>query len=210
MGRPAIIDDAKLLEAARGVFLRKGAGATTAEVARRAGISQASIFKRYRTKQELFLAAMRAERERMGMFENLSARTAAVGLREALVEAGVEMLSFMDRMMPLILTTWSGRGTFGLPPWAAGKKAPFFRDAARVIDLIEAEMRAGRLRRQDPWLVLRIFIATIQHHALAACVFKRQPGPHLSPQEYMRGVVEVLWGGIGPPEPPVVPPRRSP
>ena len=56
-----MIDDQKLLEVARDVFLRRGVGATTAEVAKKAGISQASVFKHFKSKQRLFFAAMKAE-----------------------------------------------------------------------------------------------------------------------------------------------------
>lgn len=50
MARPVAIHDPTILDAAREVFLLRGAAATTAEVARRAGVSEGSIFKRYRTK----------------------------------------------------------------------------------------------------------------------------------------------------------------
>lgn len=196
MGRPAIIDDEALLEAARALFLRKGVSATTAEVARRAGISEASIFKRYKTKQELFLAAMRAERERLDLVGQLRKQIAAVGLREALVARGVELIAFVSRVLPLAMISWSGRGAFGAPGNAAGRGAPF-KDAEELVTLLAAEMRAGRLRKQDPWLVLRVFIAAVQHYVLLGSVFKTQLGPPLSPEAYMRGIVDLIWGGIG-------------
>src|SRR5215470_10839817 len=58
MVRPARITDSQILVAARDVFLEKGISATTAEVARRAGIAEGSIFKRFPTKEHLFCAAM--------------------------------------------------------------------------------------------------------------------------------------------------------
>ena len=196
MGRPAIIDDERLLEAARTLFLEKGASATTAEVARRAGISQASIFKRYRTKQDLFLAAMRAERERRHLSGELQRLAERHGLREALVRLGIELIAFVSRVLPLAVVSWSNRGAFGSP--AGGRRAPLFRDAGEVVAFLEAEMRAGRLRQQDPWILLRTFVAAVQHYVLLGHVFKTQLGPQLSPEEYMRGTVAVLWEGIGP------------
>ena len=55
MGRPRLIEDDAILAAAREVFLARGAAATTQDVAERVGLSQAAIFKRFATKQELFL-----------------------------------------------------------------------------------------------------------------------------------------------------------
>jgi len=58
MGRPQRVDDRTLLAAARRVFLERGPAATTRGVARAAGVSQAVIYQRFRSKDELFLAAM--------------------------------------------------------------------------------------------------------------------------------------------------------
>ena len=58
LARPKTIDDETILEAAREVFQERGFAGTTAEVAARAGISEGSIFRRFRCKQDLFLACM--------------------------------------------------------------------------------------------------------------------------------------------------------
>lgn len=58
MGRPRTIDDDALLAAARGVFQTHGHTATTRDVARAAGISQAVLYQRFPTKDALFFAAM--------------------------------------------------------------------------------------------------------------------------------------------------------
>ncbi|MFN3945298.1 MAG: TetR/AcrR family transcriptional regulator [Allosphingosinicella sp.] len=58
MARPRTIDEARVLRAAREVFVARGAEATTREVAEAAGISQAVLFQRYGTKKRLFFAAM--------------------------------------------------------------------------------------------------------------------------------------------------------
>src|SRR5208283_4010117 len=58
MGRRKTISDAALLEIARAVFVRDGASGSTAEIARRAGVAEATLFKRFSTKAALFVAAM--------------------------------------------------------------------------------------------------------------------------------------------------------
>jgi AcrR family transcriptional regulator len=47
-----------VLEAAKAVFVEHGFGASTREVARRAGISEAVLYQRFKTKVGLFFAAM--------------------------------------------------------------------------------------------------------------------------------------------------------
>ncbi len=72
MGRPRTISDDAILEAARAVFMRDGTQATTAGVAREAGVSEGTIFKRFRTKTELFQTALGVQaRELCAPFEAL-------------------------------------------------------------------------------------------------------------------------------------------
>ncbi|MBM3812251.1 MAG: TetR/AcrR family transcriptional regulator [Acidimicrobiia bacterium] len=58
MARKKEIPDTRLLKAAREVFVEKGLGAPAREIARRAKVSEGLLFQRYRTKAELFFAAM--------------------------------------------------------------------------------------------------------------------------------------------------------
>lgn len=58
MSRPRAIDDARILDAARSVFITRGAQADTRLVAEAADVSQALLFQRYGTKTGLFFAAM--------------------------------------------------------------------------------------------------------------------------------------------------------
>ncbi len=58
MGRRKRLEDAELLAIARNVFVRDGFGASTRAIAHLAGVSEAVLFQRFRTKPELFFAAM--------------------------------------------------------------------------------------------------------------------------------------------------------
>lgn len=58
MGRTKRISDEELLALARAAFVEQGLRASTREIARRAGVSEAVLFQRFGTKTELFLAAM--------------------------------------------------------------------------------------------------------------------------------------------------------
>jgi AcrR family transcriptional regulator len=49
MGRRKLVEDDELLAVARGVFVEKGIAASTREIARRAGISEAVIYQRHPT-----------------------------------------------------------------------------------------------------------------------------------------------------------------
>ncbi len=101
MPRPRRIDDATLLAAAREVFVEQGPGATTREVARRAGVSEGLLFQRYKTKADLFFAALAPPAADPGSV--LPSGEAAVGDRPALEEAALRMLAYFRETMPLLL-----------------------------------------------------------------------------------------------------------
>ena len=58
MARKKTITDEAILAAAREVFSQRGFSAPTRDIARSAGISEGVLFQRYRTKADLFFAAM--------------------------------------------------------------------------------------------------------------------------------------------------------
>jgi AcrR family transcriptional regulator len=60
MGRHKTISDDEVLRVARDVFRRQGHTATTREIAEEAGISEAVLYQRFASKDDLFFAAMHA------------------------------------------------------------------------------------------------------------------------------------------------------
>jgi AcrR family transcriptional regulator len=60
MGRHKTISDDEVLRVAREVFRRRGHTATTREIAEAAGISEAVLYQRFGSKDDLFFAAMHA------------------------------------------------------------------------------------------------------------------------------------------------------
>ena len=58
MGRPKTIETSDLLAIARDVFRKHGPTATTRHVAKAAGITQAVLYQRFKSKDALFIAAL--------------------------------------------------------------------------------------------------------------------------------------------------------
>jgi AcrR family transcriptional regulator len=58
MGRQKTISDEEVLNVARDVFREKGHTATTREIAQAAGISEAVLYQRFGSKDEIFFASM--------------------------------------------------------------------------------------------------------------------------------------------------------
>ncbi len=68
----------------------------------------------------------------------------------------------------------------------------------RLAGYVEAEMRLGRMRRVDAEIVARTFLAGVHNYAFLEVIIKQQGQQPLPAGVYMRGMVDVLWGGIAP------------
>ena len=79
-GRPPKIDPADILKVAREVFLARGIRATTQEVAERAGVSEGSIFYRFKSKEGLFREAMEVSEDDMPSLVLVALSSICVGV----------------------------------------------------------------------------------------------------------------------------------
>lgn len=101
MGRHRTIQDEQLLQYAREVFLKNGGFGSTKEIARRAGVSEATLFQRYPTKAELFLAAMIPQDVDIDDIIRSFANDADP--RQVLTEIGHRILGYFRTLIPVIM-----------------------------------------------------------------------------------------------------------
>src|SRR5215470_7193689 len=199
MPRPQTIKDEDILRAARDIFLEQGIRATTSQVAKRAGIAEGSIFYRFKTKAELFQAAMKPEVDDPPFLAHLSARVGVGDLRQSLFDIGLEMLEFLRGIFPLIMMSWSNPSPSGLPALLDVPNPPPLRILKRVAGWFEAEMRLGRLARREPEVAARMFLGSIANYVLFEILMRAQLELPLPPATFVRSLVDTLLGGLAPP-----------
>ena len=95
MGRRKLVEDDELLAVAREAFVEKGIAASTREIARRAGISEAVIYQRHPTKAHLFFAAMVPPASNVE--DLLSAPADDLSVLEQLEEIALGMMEYFER-----------------------------------------------------------------------------------------------------------------
>ncbi|MBX9601860.1 MAG: TetR/AcrR family transcriptional regulator [Bryobacteraceae bacterium] len=100
MPRKRTISEEDLLQAARGVFVERGFAASTREIARRAGVSEALLFQRYATKAELFFAAMVPPTADLDALFNQVHPSAE--LREGIERLGLAVLDYYRAALPVM------------------------------------------------------------------------------------------------------------
>jgi AcrR family transcriptional regulator len=196
MARPSTITTEQILDAARAVFLESGLRATTAQVARRARVAEGSIFKRFPTKHELFLAAMQPSIQDPEFLHVLEGREGKGDVRQHMVELGTELMGFLRLMLPLLMMSWShSRGA--LPPHLSKPDPPPVRALRHATRYFAAEMRRGRLRRCDPEVLARALFGGVQNYVFHELIRKGHATPRAD-RAYVRSLVDLLWPGVAP------------
>lgn len=191
MGRTKTISDATLLEAARAVFVERGLGASTKEIARRAGVSEGVLFQRHATKADLFFAAMV-----LPAADLTSLLRARRSNSRAQIEAiTLAMVEYFRSTMPVLISVASHPG-FRFEEFAR-RHAGSPLDALRrdVMAFLTMERQAGRIGGVDPGG------AALTMFSLAESVaFFERIGAHggRMPDEVVRRAIRALWDGLAP------------
>ena len=143
-GRPPKIDPAHILKVAREVFLARGIRATTQEVAERAGVSEGSIFYRFKSKEGLFREAMEVSEDDMPSLVLVALSSMnSESIEESLQTLGQALIDIARVGLPLMMMSWSNP-TVGSA--CDEPNALKFREiVTRLSSYFEAQMDAGRL-----------------------------------------------------------------
>ena len=200
MARPPKITNTEILAAARQVFLEHGGNASTLLIAQKAGISEAAIFKRFATKQALFLAAIGITeiREWVGVLAN-DTPTAAV--KAELMEICGQMLEFYQEVMPRVFMMMT-QGNSACPPVVP---PPPVRDSLLLVGYLDRALAQGHLRSCDTTTLAYTIVGAMTNYVvnqnIAAKLPVGLPLPEvhqLEPATFIHNLIETLWVGIAP------------
>ncbi len=193
MGRKKTIENDDLLAVARKAFVENGFRVPTAEIARRAGISEGVIFQRYATKDEFFFAAMapppmdvdtlfRTERTKPDPCENLE-------------DIALGILGFFREIMPTLVHLVT-HPSFK-PEILYQHSVPLLelRLMSSLTDYLERERAEGRIEANDLRSTAGLLIASL--HSLALLELMGSHGGHME-EGGVRAMVRSLWNGLEP------------
>jgi AcrR family transcriptional regulator len=199
MARPPKITTEAILTAARQVFLAQGVGASTVEIAEIAGISEASIFKRFGTKQALFLAAMGAETPKW--VKELPNQVPTAAIKAELTDISTQMLDFYQVVLPRVMMMMT-QNKMPHPPMMP---PPPIRDTYLLAGFIDRAIAAKHLRSCDAVTIANIIVGTIVNYVIVSNVPNEMPVPlpfpipsTIAPDRFIHHLIDTLWHGITP------------
>jgi AcrR family transcriptional regulator len=101
LARPRTISDEAILRATRRCLLEEGGAVPTTRIAAVLGISQATLFQRFGTKEKLFIAAARPGESAQALESFLAVGPDDRPIHEQLCEIGVGLSLMFERRYPL-------------------------------------------------------------------------------------------------------------
>ncbi len=193
MARPQKVSDEEILTAARACFLEHGASVSISRIAERLGVSQAALFKRFGTKQQLLLRAM------MPTADPPWVLIAADGPDERpidvqLNEFALGLVAFFRHMLPC-MAVLRGSGinpedmlkSFDVPPPVLSHRA--------VSAWFQMAMDQGRIRECDASSLAFNFIGAFHGRIM---IDHLAPGyfGEIEPEAFVAHTVDLLMNGL--------------
>lgn len=198
MARPRSIPDQQVLQAAREVFLEQGFSATTASIAKRAGVSEGTLFKRFATKEELFAAALGLS-EYGAWRGELLASVGTGDVQRNLERAALGVLAEAERLVPNLIAVFARGCDPDHNPALLDCGGPARYDTLALADYLRAEIALGRVRPLDAHLTALTIMGALHHYFHQEHILPRpESETPLESSRFVRGMLDLLWPGLQP------------
>ncbi|UBV44888.1 TetR/AcrR family transcriptional regulator (plasmid) [Deinococcus taeanensis] len=196
MARPRQITDAQIVEAAHEVFLEQGFGATTAAIARRAGVSEGTLFNRFASKEDLFVAAIGLND--YGQWRAaLLAQVGTGDVRRNLERALLTMLREAAGLVPKLMVMFSRGHDPSHNLILQRLDDPMRADANALAAYLQGEVQLGRVRPLDADVTALSVVGALTHFVHREQMLPSTQGA-LDAGRFVRGLMDVLWPGLAP------------
>ena len=196
MARPRLVSDVEILDAARSCFIEQGPQVSTTVIAEQVGLSQAALFKRFGTKQQLMLAALRPP-EVPSWIARVEQGPDDRPIDEQLREIAESISAFFVEMAPRLATLWASgcqvreiMAEFEVPPPVRGMLA-----LTRWFTLAR---NAGLVHSENPQVTALMMIGSLHGRAFMGTMLGADAGPGLD--QYASQLANTMWRGIAPRE----------
>jgi AcrR family transcriptional regulator len=187
-----------IIESAAKLFSQHGfRGTTTREIARAVGVSEATLFKHFATKEDLYCAIIEAKTQTqqvLGVVAPLvEARDDTAFLRRLATEMIARTQSDPTLMRLMFFSALEGHALAEL----------FFRRRVVAIDdflgrYIADRVATGAFRPVDPLQTAWNFIGMVTFHVLLHELFGQKPPPHLTRERAVEEMVNTFLQGVRP------------
>lgn len=197
--RPATTTRERLVDAAASALYDGGlAGATTKEIARRAGVTEPTLYLHFASKTDLIREVLRDRLTLPVLVAEIPADAASRPVADVLAELVRTVLAGHRALLPILASALGDPGLLehlrADPPMAAR-----FEGVNRVVEYLGGEQRSGRLgTATPPHILARLIFGPAFHHAVLSALFGEDA---LDPrgEAFVRALVEAIVTAAGDP-----------
>jgi AcrR family transcriptional regulator len=162
-----MVMDRSILEAAMRVFVKEGYdGATTKAIAKEAGVNEVTLFRKFKSKENILQAVIIYNRD--SALDTLNSvfldKREKTDLHTKLIRLSQNLISFMNErvdMMILLLSEGRRKPTVAKIISSIPKEM-----IKRLAQFFDGEIRQGKMRRVDPHLTALSFLGFLLYHTL--------------------------------------------
>jgi AcrR family transcriptional regulator len=193
VGRPRTISDEHVLGVARRIFGAQGFGASTREIAREAGLSQAVLFQRFGDKSALFLAALVPAPVDISSIVGDLRDPSLRGSCEAVQGIASRLLDAMREIVPLLTALSTSADLDRAVLQAAHERLQGETLFANLSVLFSRWQRNGELPAHlDPERLMEALIVAV-HGVLLMSRSRHLPTVEVE-QAVLRRMIATIWG----------------
>ncbi len=196
MGRPRRISDEDIAREARAIFLSQGPGASTEKIAAKLGVSQAALFKRVPTKDELLVLALCPQPTPLVLQQLPMGPDGDRPVPQQLTELARAMLAYFHQLLPGLITLRAS----GLPldrtfPHGESLSQQKLREDLTL--WLKLAHRQHRVRGGDLAAVAELLLGALESRCLTGHLMNSKPRA-ADDATFAHEVVRALWRGLAP------------
>jgi AcrR family transcriptional regulator len=174
--------------------LLHGPSVSTNVIGKENGMSQGALFKRFGTKEHLFISAFSQMADSFPLIDRLREGPTADPIPDQMIELGTELLALFRHLVPcmsMLAATSIARDLMSGPssPPVVGRKA--------WTQWFQIAQDQGRARAFDPAAMAVAFTGMLHARPFREFVI-RDKGLTCSDEDYVSEIVRVLWCGMAP------------
>jgi len=184
----------RILDAALDAFAQRGfRGATTKDIAKKAGVNEVTIFRQFRSKRALFNAVM-LERSPLVQVERSVSFDARQPLEQLMFQNAKAVLGILRANKQLFMVTlgdaWRQPKTKAMAPGVVIQKGVDY-----LATFLQSLMDAGKLRRTDPRIAARMIMGAMQAYFLTTDLLEAWKPSQAEEDRILRGFVDIFLNG---------------
>lgn len=192
MPRNKTITDEEILAVARSLFLKEGAKASTRTLAKLAGISEAVIFQRFGTKEDLFFAAMVPPEAQLEAMFNVQPGEKQVTTNLKLIS--LQIVSYFREVMPIFLSLIS-HPSFDMQTFLQRHTMPAVQIERELTAYLSAEADLGRIHPDRIAAAVSVLFSYLHNLVLSETIGVHRP---TDTDRAISEAIGVLWQGLEP------------